>query len=205
MKSFTILGVLALLVAGVGYYMIFYVPTDEMDVTSVLKSQEVVLTEDLLELQKTERTGYGTLADLQTWGEDLECTIFYENEVSETSAEGTLFISGEKIRVDSLTDSSEFEETLLSSMIMDGDNMYIWSEIEGELYGMKMSVSDINKPEFNNSETISFYSDVKYNCSNWTEVDATVFVPPSDVLFQSMEDILKGAMEYGTVYEEGSF
>ena len=152
-------------------------------------------------------SGRGSLQELMARGESLECTIEYTPEApDEASVEGTYFVSQERMRGDFLT-STDGEE-YLASMIVTDDTLYTWSEVEGETYGMQIDLSTFEETanetddQPDTREPVPMDEDVRYDCKTWSNVDATVFVPPADITFIDYSDVLQGGMEYGTVYEE---
>lgn len=163
-------------------------------------SESVSGADETLEL-----SGTGTLATLLQRGRALECTISYvPEEPSAVAVEGTYFVSNERMRGDFLT-TAEGGEEYLASMIMDGDTLYTWSEVEGETYGMRIDLSELPEDTENAPDTrepVPLDANVSYDCTPWENVDATVFVPPSDVVFTDFSDVMQGGMEFGTIYEE---
>lgn len=203
MKYLLILGLGALVVAFFGYNLIFSVPeqksvTAEYDVTKTADVPEVV-TET--KENKEPVTGLATLEDLRLRNEDLECALEY-TDASGAQAEGTFFSSDQKIRADILTPAPDLQSQILSSFILSGDTMYVWSEIEGATYGVKFDYSETDENMRQKTEVLSLDHNVTYECKEWIQVDRTVFLPPENVLLQDMTEILQGGMEYGDIYEE---
>jgi hypothetical protein len=116
---------------------------------------------------------------------------------------GTYFVSDGSMRGDFLTAAPDMSGEILSSMIIDAGMMYVWSEIEGGMYGVKMDLSKVADTEVESREPVSMDATVDYDCKPWLIVDRTVFVPPATVLFQDMSQLMQGGMEYGTIYEGG--
>lgn len=202
MKYVSILVVLAVLVAGLLYFMLFSVSSDSKSMVNHDSAmvEELDGNEVLFESPK----GTGTLESLRLLNEDLECTISYTPSDETPAVEGTYFVSSGNMRGDFLTESPDLSGQILSSMIINGETMYTWSTIEGETYGMKIDISAANKTTDEIQQPVSLDTNVKYDCKNWENVDRTVFVPPADVLFQDMSQLMKAGMEYGTIYEEGT-
>ncbi len=151
-------------------------------------------------------SGTDTLTTLIALGVPVECTVTQADSTGDTSAEGTLFISGEKVRGDFLQVTPGIDEPVLASMILTEEMLYAWSEIDSQQYGFKVDISDATETEqTNNQMPISTDELVQYECARWQSIDNSIFVPPGTVLFQDMNALFEGGMEYGTVYEEGEF
>ena len=164
-------------------------------------------TEDDLESveQLEEFNGTGDLFSLKLLHKNLECRITHINTETSSSVDGTFFIVGEKTRGDFVVISEDLGGETVSSMINDTEYLYTWSVIEGEEYGVKLKISDIENSNIDMREPISEDSNIKYSCKEWKSTDESIFVPPASVLFQDMSELMKAGMEYGTVYEEGEF
>lgn len=200
MKYFIILGIIALLMVGYVYQLLFSSSPNDIETEAELSGQIEYLSPDLD--ASDSKTGRSTLDEIRGWGEDLECTIKVSTDEALDSVEGTYFVSDGNIRGDFLTSSPDLKGQILSSLIIKDSMMYTWSEIEGELYGMKIDLSLVDD-SMETNETVSLNDSVKYSCKNWERVDQTVFNPPSDVLFQDLSNLMRSGMEYGTLYEEG--
>jgi hypothetical protein len=201
MKYFAIFGTAAVVLAGFTYYLIFSNPESASDAAGQADILETTNPEDTTKPQ-TPRTGISSLEALSLLGEDLECTISFTPEESSQKVEGTYFVSNGNIRGDFLTPSPDLGGQILSSIIINQPMMYVWSEIEGSLYGIKLDLTVSDATTMEKNQPISLQQDVDYNCKPWENVDRTVFVPPSTVLFQDMSELMKAGMEYGTIYEE---
>ncbi len=185
-----------------GYFALFATPAQKM-----VNEAEDVLAELSVEADDkaaapVARQGTGSLEMLRLLGEDLECTIAYTDAEQGSAVEGTYFVSGGSMRGDFLTESPDLSGQILSSIVIDDKNMYVWSEIEGQTYGMKMDLSLVDDPTYDAREPVALDAAVTYDCKPWRNVDRTVFVPPSTVLFQDMSEMMQAGMEYGTVYED---
>ena len=148
------------------------------------------------------RRGTGSLDSLRLLGEDLECTISYDDPAQQATVEGTYFVSNGDLRGDFLTASPDLSGQILSSMILVNETMYVWSEIEGALYGVQFDLALLTDTTVETSEPIELDAEVTYDCQPWPNVDRTIFDPPSTVLFQDMNELMQAGMEYGTLYEE---
>lgn len=203
MKYVKILGLSTVVVAVFAYFLIFHVPASDkggvVTQTEGEQEQEVIVKTKI----KEPFSGAGTMDSLKLLGEDLECTITYSSTEGETEVEGTYFVSDGNIRGDFMVPSPDLKGTILSSMIMDETNFYSWTEIDGQTYGAKVTITDMKKDEGNTGQAVSLDSEVNYKCKPWENVDGSVFLPPSKVLFRDMNETLKAGMEYGTTYEAG--
>jgi hypothetical protein len=87
----------------------------------------------------------------------------------------------------------------VASIIYDSTMLYLWSEIEGETFGVKQAQTEF-AGFADSAAVIEYATKVQYDCLTWLVVDNTIFEPPTDVLFGDMTDV--GAnMEFGTIYE----
>jgi hypothetical protein len=126
-----------------------------------------------------------------------KCAVTQSSTLNKSS--GTFYSSNGKGRGD-------FESTILSgagkgmvtrsSMIMDGDVVYMWDPATKK--GMKIATSDMKNPApTNGSQAMTndvaeqFKQSYDYNCESW-KADATLFVPPKDVEFMDMAEMMKG-------------
>lgn len=204
MKYIGIVGVVAVLVAAFAYFTLFTTPAHDRNAELSNVDVSTSATNESISVPATTTilsTGTGTLAEIKAWGADVECTVSYRPSDTEPVVEGTYFVSGESMRGDFLTETPELAEPVLSSMIVQDESVYVWSEIDGELYGVKMDVTAVQDPAVDTREPIALDAEVAYDCTPWEAVDPTIFEPPSDVLFQDLSELLEAGMEYGTAYE----
>ena len=204
MKYAYILGVLAVIV-GFAYWSLLSVSSEDKQMTDAATQSEALSQNGIAANEPSEFSGTGTLETLRLRGENVECAISFTPDGGAEPIEGTFFTSDGKIRGDFLVPSPDLTGQVLSSMILDGSMMYAWTEIEGEAYGMKVDVSQFSQDGVETNEPVSMDKEVRYECKPWLSVDNSVFIPPTDVLFQDMSQLLQSGMEYGTVYEEGEF
>lgn len=203
MKYISILGILAILVAVFAYYTLFSGPNRSMPQQA--DQSEIVIEQEQTTNKWEPRSGVASLKELMNLGNNIECSISQKADGTEgenESFEGTYFVSNSSIRGDFLTQSPDLNGQILSSMIIDGSHMYMWSNIDGQSYGMKMSLSELNQHEEDDNNSISLSDEVEYNCKQWENVDNTIFLPPADVLFSDFGEHMKTGMEYGTIYAE---
>jgi len=198
-KYVSILVVLAGVVAFFAYYLIFSAPAPK--VSELADENEVSMEEEQRPPKQEAFSGAGTLQGLQLRGEDIECTVSYAQSGAESEIEGTFFVSQGNVRGDFLVPSPDLTGEILSSMIMDKDYLYTWTEIDGQAYGAKMAVLVMASEQTDANLPVSLQTDVNYDCKPWENVDSSVFIPPGKVLFRDMSELQKAGMEYGTTYE----
>lgn len=205
MKNLAILGTIAVLLAGFIYYTLFITPAHEIaQEASDSISQLDAEAEAKVSTPTVPEQGDDTLESIRLTGASAECTISYTPTNGSAPVEGTYFVNEGKMRGDFLTTTPEMEGQILSSMIMTEDQLYVWSEIEGKSYGFKTPKGTLNESEDGVKTPIGLETKVDYQCKPWKEIDSSIFIPPSDVLFNDMSALQRTGMEYGTIYEEGS-
>jgi hypothetical protein len=206
MKNFLLWSILgAVVVGGVALYMIFATGGEEAVVTDA--SSEVAAVDESANEVAVPKSGTDSLSALLALGQNLECTISYAPEVTGgVKTEGTYFTSRGRMRGDFVVETNGTEA--VSSVIIDNDSMYSWSLIEGQKYGMKMTLSELETaqtddtaPEAN--QAVPLDEAVTYSCKPWASVDGSIFNPPTDIVFTDYSDVVNMGMEFGTSYGEG--
>lgn len=141
----------------------------------------------------------GTLKDLFTMTTSQTCTFA---NTDGTSATGTVYVSGGKVRGDFSTSASG-EAQQAMHMIVKDQTSYLWGDaLQGK--GIKMAFADMEapadatKPSSQQSTSLNTNQAVKYSCKPWV-VDASVFELPSGVEFSdfgaAMQTQMKAAQE----------
>ncbi len=136
-----------------------------------------------------------TLAQLRTNSSPQECTVTYRDEVSGAAVNGTYYFSNNRYYGEVAANEVSLGGEITYYVIDDLTTLYLWSEIGGEFYGVK--VTDENKELLQNQQPITESTAITAQCRDW-QVDQTVYEPPSDILFSDAASI---QAEYGTVYE----
>jgi len=202
MRNVLLLGIVAVGLLVFGYYALFATPAQKMASEAKEVSEELSIESKDTVTESVTRQGTGSLEMLRLLGENLECKISYTEAKQGSVVEGTYFVNDGNMRGDFLTESPDLSGQILSSMIINETTMYIWSEIDGTMYGMKMDRSLVDDATYDAREPVPLDAVVNYDCTPWKNVDRTVFVPPSTVLFQEVGEMISSGMEYGTVYED---
>lgn len=135
-------------------------------------------------------SGKDSLAHLLALGRTLECS-FQFNDTTLTG-EGTGFFDGEKMRIDSMY-PGEGGVTYTSNLIIVGGDMYVWATTDAGTFAVKMPTSAEGSAQSGTAATgqLSPQDTVSYSCKSWN-VDGSVFVPPSNLDFMDMSEIIKG-------------
>jgi len=201
MKYLIGLGVATLLVIIFAYFWLFsdnQLQTAQKEVDEAVAQLE---TQPENNAPEAKLSGSGKMNDLLRREDNLECQInTVDNSVTN---EGTFFVADQKIRGDFITESPDMEGSSVSSIIVIDETMYVWTELDGESYGVKFQTQSTADSNVQTQEPVGLDERVEYSCRNWERVDQSVFIPPTDVMFQDMSQVLQEGMEYGTVYEEG--
>lgn len=202
--------IIPLLIAGVVVVVLFFYglfggPTDKNNSSST-DDAAVIDNQDAPNANPKKLSGETTFDALATLGQNLECRISYDDPERTEPVVGTYFVSNGQIRGDFEVPAPELGNEVVSSIIISGGQFYSWSEIDGEAYGIKATISndEFGKEDMTH-QPVPDDASVSYECTEWKNVDESIFVPPADVLFQDMADLFEAGMEYGTVYEAGEF
>jgi hypothetical protein len=131
---------------------------------------------------KVEVKNSGTLRALIAQNKNLVCTI--KTEVSGSSSEGTVYVSGTDMRGDFVMQSSGV--TVNSHMIKVGQTMYAWSD-SGQ--GVKMDTTASANSNAS-MQTMDLDQNVSYDCKDWNK-DASKFAVPTSINFIDMNAMLK--------------
>ena len=196
--------VIALAVAGIAVMMLLSNAPKEVKDGAVVDT--ATTTEKAPEVGAP-ITGSDTMTALMARGENLECSVsYYSDEAAKAPTTGTFFTSRGRLRGDFLI--PDMGPDAVSSMIMRDETMYSWTVVEGEKYGMKISMKDLEASKTTEKtpearEVVPLEAKVDYDCKVWSPVDGSVFETPNDVIFQDFNNVMNAGMDFGTVYEGG--
>lgn len=145
----------------------------------------------------------GTFADLMVKGQSAYCTFDGIDPETGEPVEGFIYTSGENFSMEADT---VMEGTELTMYIIQNDRvMYMWSDEEEVMPGMKIDMSMFPEDEETPAESpLAFLEDpesgVDYSCRAWIPNSST-FEPPEDVEFYDMFGGMMGA--FGAMLEGG--
>jgi uncharacterized protein YxeA len=196
-KGLIIIVIIAVLAALFAWVSIFGTKKD----TQINENVEQVSVEGVGTPEGKQFSGIDTLASLQAQGKDLECQVVYEQTGEARPTEGTYFTSKGNLRGDFVVPAPDLGGTIVSSMIVGGSSMYVWSKIGDDTFGFKSDIT--NDAEIDSNEPVPLDAQVKYTCTEWENVDGSVFIPPADVTFKDLGAVINAGMEYGVM--EGEF
>ncbi len=195
MKKFLIISVVLFTIAAITAVVVLYGRNKKQLTT---QSVEQVSVEGVGTPEgKKPSSGLGTLRELQARGTDLECQIILERTAAEGNIEGTFFTSKGNVRADFLVPAPEFGGKILSSMIVGGPSMYVWTKIDKKTFGFKSDLANEKTKQMDTKEPVSLDAQVKYTCTDWSSVDGSVFVPPADVTFKDLNVVIEEGGEFG--------
>lgn len=192
--------VLCIIVAVLGGGVWYVTGRDSGVESDEMTSVETEQMDDVEMMDEEDLSGFGSFASLLGLGRDISCEYSYtDDDGNAGSGEG--YFSGNLMRVDSvLTDTDGTVYT--SHMINDGTTMYTWTETTDGTFAVMMPAAEFEEDPSDymyESETettgeVSVEQEVEYDCEGWS-VDASVFVPPSDVEFTDMAAMMESMMQ----------
>lgn len=139
-----------------------------------------------------------SLKDLMGLGLTQECK--FTDSVS--GSQGVVHTQGNKIH-GQFTINLE-SQTMVSNMLSDGENIYIWSE--GQPQGMKMAISsmdDFSDAPEDQKGSVDLNQQVDYSCGVWV-VDPSVFEIPTNIEFQDLSALMQETQQMMEEVQEES-
>lgn len=177
-KQMMIIGGIVLVIALVGAGAFF-----------MMNKAQPSTAENMAPVDGIESAQTGTKASIKSLigaNKNVNCTISYPDG----KGSGTVYVAGAKVRGD-FTFKSE-ETQMQTSMIQDGEYMYMWNGSQGT----KMSIDSVPSasPTASTQQTADLDSEVDMDCSNWS-VDESMFEVPADVKFTDMSAMMEKMQE----------
>lgn len=195
--------VLGLVIAG-WYFMTAERAEAPSDVDATSTDEEALSDQVTKPTTEDDLVGSGSLAALFALGKNLKCEFAYVSDETNAASAGTVYISGDKMRGDFEMEQSG--QVYTSHMIQDGSYVYTWSQSAQGTFAVKMPVvegeAEASTDTTYGARPMDMTETVDYSCVPWG-VNSTQFVPPADVQFMSMEDMMQG--RYPVVPEEGYY
>lgn len=132
----------------------------------------------------------GNIGDLMKDGKDVTCT--FSRSDAGGDMEGTVFVARDGRMRGEFTLASPQFGTMTMQVIRDGTYGYTWG-FPSATQGSKTKLDDEGKPvKENDKEGPGIDEDMEYRCSSW-RMDASMFVPPSDVEFRDITAMVEAA------------
>jgi hypothetical protein len=130
-----------------------------------------------------ESKGMGTFADLMKRAGSWKCTV--KTNIEEAPSEGVAYIADGKIRADFTSKVKALGgKEVKNAMIQTEGFMYTWSDMMPQ--GIKMAIPESSvEAEQTSVAGMAYSADVDYDCALWM-MDASMFVPPSDITFMEI-------------------
>lgn len=135
------------------------------------------------------KDGAGSFADILKGGDAQECRFSGTDPETKEYTEGVIYIAGESFRM--VADTEVEGKPVEISMIQHEKVMYMWSDDENVMPGIKIDMSMFEDlPETEKPESpIDWLKDpeagVDYKCKGWSP-RGNSFEPPADVEFMDM-------------------
>lgn len=127
----------------------------------------------------------GSMLDLMKRGGSYRCTYAVTSE--QGKFEGTAYVSGNKVRVDSSNEiAGPQAQKMESHMINDGEFIYTWSPSMPQ--GVKMAAPKADaapEPGAPVQGQYDYNQKVDYKCAAWT-ADSSLLTPPANVQFMAL-------------------
>ena len=141
----------------------------------------------------------GSIKDLMARSVPMKCTWSFSAEGMDSS--GTAYVNGDKYSTQISADGETF------NFISDGDYIYIWNTIQPK--GTKMSIeameemgadTEAGDVEAGSMSMDTLEADYDYKCAPWI-VSNSKFVPPSNVEFQDMTEMMQQMQEFAEDFD----
>lgn len=126
-------------------------------------------------------SGSTRFKDLQTFETDLACELTSVSNINGAFS-GKVYLSGGKVRGD--FDIQEAGQLFASSMIMDGNELYFWTDTPIGKMSFKTKAMEAENSTATNSP-VAMDEVVDYNCQPWTK-DEMMFIPPDNLEFSEI-------------------
>jgi len=170
-------GIIFLIIGGVviiggGLYLVNSTPNDDQQ---GVVEEEAMTNEDFSDAN--------SLRALIALGRDLTCDFVHDDPETGRS-EGTVFLSGERMRGDFRITANGTE--MESHVIRNGSTGYTWGTTPMGTVAIMFDISQEDDiASSNEGESVDLDQNLEFECSAWS-VDESKFAPPSDLDFQNV-------------------
>lgn len=126
-------------------------------------------------------SGTGALTDLLSLGKSLRC-IYSSTNTSQNKEKGIAYFDGaSQVRTDSQLTQDDTDKEV--HVINNGAALYTWTIDEK---GRTATTKPLAPKPTAQEPAHVLYDTVRYNCNPW-EIDASLFVPPTNITFSGAE------------------
>lgn len=169
MNNKVVIAIIAVIVIIAAAFLL----TREKDNTEVASN-----TEATAQAETESGVSTGSIKSLIEAGRTQTCT--FKSTEQNVSSEGTMYVSGGKMRGDFNSEVSGVKNS--SHMLYDGTTSYVW--VDGQNTGFKMSL-DANAQSNTSTQGVDPNKNYEYKCSKWS-TDNSKFELPSGVTFSEL-------------------
>jgi hypothetical protein len=189
-------GVVAVLIILAGFFLLTSKATAPENGIKADVQRKTVTEGAFAPTNNQTETGSGSFRTLLSLGKNLSCTVSYTSTDSDNAGtyNGTVYVAGQKMRMEFTTSVEGI--AMKSNVINDGTEGYMWGTGPQGSMAIKFK-ADPSQTETQKQNEFSLDQNVNYNCKNWS-VDESLFVPPADIEFLDMSDMMKQVMPQGT-------
>lgn len=140
-----------------------------------------------------------SIKNLLTQNKAMKCTIEMTGDADNGQGEitGITYVANNKMRSDMeiKIEAEDGSEIIQAHTISDGDWIYTWAS-DTKMPATKMKISELGDLSANQANLAEGLKNLEeehdYHCSRWFPVDKSKFVPPSDIKFEDMTEMMKG-------------
>lgn len=170
MKTNIIVYIITAVVIVGGVYLITNVKTQD---------QDQVKQDTQSNNQISDQVVSASMKELVSLGKSLQCTFDSNTEFAKTS--GVVYVADGKVRGNfRVTVSSLGNQSFDAYMIADDSYTYVWSTLAKGGFKAPIQKEVQTQP---GQEGVDYNQVLTYTCTPW-QTDQTLFVPPTDVIFQ---------------------
>jgi len=144
----------------------------------------------------TEETIRTSIKTLLTKNKPVKCTMKADSNENGENHQWTsvTYVANNKMRCDVDIENEGVEgEKLKTHTISDGEWIYTWTS-ETKMPGMKMKISELEDASEHDLQQgmKELEEEHDYHCFTWFPVDKSKFIPPSDIEFKDMTEMMTG-------------
>ncbi len=159
-------------------------------------TEPIETSTEMITVATTSTTNQPSFLEMLQSGEQYECTFSVTDTGNGVPATGTTYISGQQYRV--TADTTIDMNPITINVISQGPTMYMWTSNNTAMPAMKIDLTDISAttttshtPDTPVDWLQNPNTNATYDCQKWT-ADPAMFVPPIDIEFIDMKDMMSG-------------